>query len=113
MKISFFISVIILTSCRLTERNITGHYTNNSNFENSAGLYLNKDKTYSFKQQTGMVFFNASRDWSMRSDTLFLVNRDTSLLNGTPITNQMFLLKKSRLVEIVDSKLTNLKLKKI
>ncbi|KAA9038547.1 hypothetical protein FW778_13390 [Ginsengibacter hankyongi] len=82
------------------------------NFESSAELNLNKNKTYSFKQQTGVVFFNSSGYWRIKGDTLSLLNHDTSLLNGTPIANQMFLLKKSRLVEIINSKPTNLKLKK-
>lgn len=112
MKASFLVLLTVVASCKLTEKNITGHYKSNSNFENSVDLHLNKDKTYSFKQQTGLVFFNSFGGWEIRDDTLFLDNRDTSLLNGTPINNQIFLLKRSRLVEIIDSRLTNLKLKK-
>lgn len=110
-----FLSIFLLlslASCKSTKNIIAGRYTNQLDFENHTELLLHKNQTYSFQQQMGLVFFEGAGNWRVSNDTLFLMNKDSVLLNGSPEKKQSYLIKKSGLEEIAISKSTNLKLKK-
>lgn len=60
-----------LASCRLTEKNIAGKYSDYYNFENSAELTLKGDKTFDYFLQSGMTSTYKGK-WRLSKDTLIL-----------------------------------------
>jgi hypothetical protein len=109
---SLMLFMLPFISCTLTERNISGRYHDYLNFENATYLQLNSDNSYEFKQQVGLVIFKGNGNWSLVNDSLRLTNMDSSLSNGTPIPQQVFLIKGTKLVEVSEDRLHGLKLKR-
>lgn len=67
---------LVLTSCKPTEKSITGTYTRYWDFENHTTLTLKGDKTFSFKAQEGLVFFDLYGTWTIDKDKLVLNSPD-------------------------------------
>lgn len=61
-----------LTSCKITENNIAGKYSDYFNFEYSADLTLNQDKTFDYIFQAGMMPLKYKGIWWVSKDTLIL-----------------------------------------
>jgi hypothetical protein len=70
------IIILILTSCKPTEKSVTGTYTRYWDFENHTRLTLKRDKTFSFKTQEGLVFFELYGTWTIDKDKLVLNSPD-------------------------------------
>src|SRR5690606_3411414 len=73
---------LVLTSCKPTEKSITGTYTRYWDFENHTTLTLKGDKTFSFKAQEGLVFFDLYGTWTIDKDKLVLNSPDDRYLAG-------------------------------
>jgi len=67
---------LILTSCKPTEKSVTGTYTRYWDFENHTKLTLERDKTFSFKAQEGLVFFELYGTWTIDKNKLVLNSPD-------------------------------------
>ena len=80
VKLLILLAVLMapISSCKLTESNITGQYKNYLNFEYSKFLQLDHEHNYYFSQYISVFFFESRGNWRIKSDTLFSVNRDTS-----------------------------------
>ena len=90
--------ILIIDSCKLTEKNIVGKYRNDSNFESSTVLEIFSDYNFKYSMQAGLAFFNASGKWVIVSDTLFLSNADSTSI--TELKQLNFLIKGKKLIEI-------------
>lgn len=102
-------SVLIVSSCKLTEQNIAGKYHDYQNFENSAVLQIFPNHNFKYSMQAGLLFLNASGKWTIISDTLILSNSDsTSIIE---LRQMNFLIKGRKLVEIRDDGLKTVTLK--
>jgi hypothetical protein len=87
-------------SCTIVAVSPVGKYHNRGNFENGAELQLFRDSTYVYHQQAGLVFFSGKGLWKLNNDTLILMNTDTTISEGTPIGNQLFIIRSNKLEEI-------------
>jgi hypothetical protein len=99
----------LISSCKLTEKNIAKKYRNTGNFENSTLLELKPDNSFRYSMQAGLVFFNASGRWIIVNDTLLLSNADSASI--MELKQLSFLIKGKKLIEIRENGLAGVTLK--
>ena len=110
MRNTLFLFLAFLTSsCKLSQNNIVGNYRDYYNSENSTTLAINKDQTFKYTMQSGLIFLISSGKWKIKRDTLFLENTDTSSINE--LKQIKFLIKGRKLLEVRDNKLPGITLK--
>ena len=81
--------VIILISCKPTEKTAIGTYTRSWDFEHHSRLTLERDKTFSFEVQEGLIFFELCGTWAIDKDKLVLNSPDNpSALSQSIITDK-------------------------
>ena len=104
--------ILTLVSCKASERSIAGTYRHRHGSEFSSILFLDRDSTYVFGQQTGLVLFRSVGKWTVLNDTIYLNHEQSEIANGTQIGNQIFVLKGGKILEIINGKPSGLTLKR-
>ena len=108
----YLLLILTLVTCKAPERSIAGTYRHRNSSEFSTNLFLHKDSTYVFSQQTGLVLFRSVGKWTILNDTIYLNCKKSEIANGTQIGNQKFVIKPGKLLEIINGKPSGLTLKR-